>query len=309
MELIRVIDRLTGREVVEKVYGERFLKLVYGSGWGAKTLGRWLLRPMVRCPLFSWLYGQWQKLPFTRRKVIPFVRAFDLDPSEFETPVDSFGSFNDFFVRKLKAEARPIASGEELAIVPSDGRYRVFPEITSSTAFSLKGERFCLSRLLQDAALASTYEGGSMVVGRLCPSDAHRFVFPVSCIPERSSLIRGGLSSVNPWATRGDLSVFVENKRVMTPLKSEIFGTVLFLEIGATNVGSVIQTFLPGVAQKKGDEKGYFSFGASAIVLLFQPSRFLMAPDLVGFSYGGKEVLCRMGQVLGTAMTQSRFFE
>lgn len=295
--MIKYIDRITGKETEEKVYGEKILHFLYEKNQPLNSLiGTPFAHFLSRNAWISAAYGYWQKCGITKSKIKPFIDKFQVDPSEFLNPVEEFCSFNDFFIRKLKPDARPMAGTE--AVIPADGRYRFFPNISQTDGFVVKGKKFNLAELLQDSVLAQRYENGSLVMARLCPSDYHRFHFPFDCIPEESKLINGWLYSVNPIAIEQNINIFTENKRSLCSLNSELFGKVLFLEIGATNVGSINQTYKPNSIQLKGAEKGYFAFGGSALILLFEPGRIQFAEDLIKLSRYGKEIRCLLGQPL-----------
>ena len=152
----------------------------------------------VRNPLFSALYGWWQKQPITKRKIAPFIKNFHIDTSEFLDDPTTFRSFNDFFIRKLKPSARPFSLDPKMAIIPADGRYYFYQNIKEADGFLVKGEKFDLHSLLQDDPLAHRYAHGSMVLARLCPTDYHRYHFPCDCIPGPTRFINGWLYSVNP---------------------------------------------------------------------------------------------------------------
>ncbi len=296
---ITYYDRVTQREEKEKVYGHFFLKILYGKGVLSRFLSLFLLPLFSRIHLLSWLYGAYQKSRLSKHKVIPFVSKFDVDASEFLESVDSFASFNDFFIRRLKPECRPMVANDEIAVLPADARYLVFPNIEREEGFWIKGKKFCLEKLLQSKELAERYRQGSMVIARLCPVDYHRFHFPFQCIPGKAVLINGFLFSVNPIALKRNINYLSENKRMVTELQTEKFGTVLYLEIGATYVGSIEQTYIPGKTHAKGDEKGYFSFGGSCLILLFEPDRIIFDSDLVEHSVRKMEVRGLLGQSLG----------
>lgn len=298
---IYYIDRKTHQIEKEKVYGHFFLKLLYGDGWISKCLSVFLLPIFARISFLSWLYGVFQKSRFSRDKIIPFIRAYDVDDSEFLFPADSFRSFNDFFIRHLKPECRPINEEKRVAILPADARYLVFPEIEKAGGFWVKGEKFSLKELLGDSQLAQRYQNGSMVIARLCPVDYHRFHFPCACIPGEAKLINGPLFSVNPIALKRNINILSENKRMITELQTQDFGNVLYLEIGATYVGSIHQTYPSGKLCKKGMEKGYFSFGGSSLILLFEPKRIIFDQDLIESSAKKMEVRGWLGQSLGRA--------
>jgi phosphatidylserine decarboxylase len=297
MKEIVFLDRLTKKRVQEKVYGQTFLRLVYGDRFT-------FLRSWVSChPFVSRLYGALQKSGLSRRKIVPFLKKFEVDSSEFLDPVSSFRSFNDFFIRKLNPSARPIAPGRDVAILPADARYLVYPNIEKTDGFVVKGKKFSLESFLRNRELAQRYANGSMLIARLCPSDYHRFHFPCHCLPSEPECIPGHLYSVNPMALRKNIEIFSENKRVITFLRTNQFGDVLFIEVGATCVGSIHQTYTPLEPYAKGDEKGYFSFGGSTLVLLFESGKIQFDQDLIDASQEGLEVKGLMGQTLGRALS------
>lgn len=293
---LEYLNRSTNRVEEERIYGKIFIHLLYGKHWFT-----WLFcPPFSRLPFLSKLYGYLQKRPKSKKKIIPFIHTFHVDPSEFLDPVDSFASFNDFFIRKLKPSARPLAPSD--AVLPADGRYRVYSNFLHEERFFVKNAKFSIESLLQNKTLAHKYAQGSVVIARLAPVDYHRFHFPCDCIPEEPQLINGHLYSVNPIALHRNIHILTQNKRVITPLKTEHFGTILYIEIGATFVGSIQQTFTPNQPYKKGDEKGYFEFGGSCLILLFEPFRIKFDSDLLQTSHHGLEILGKMGQSLGAAL-------
>ncbi len=303
MTEIRYIDRDTKRVETEQIYGKFFIHLLYGNHFFSAIL-RVLIVPLIAYfSFFSRLYGKFQKSRLSKFKVVPFIEKYQIDSTEFLDPVDSFQSFNDFFIRQLKPSARPITDGNDVAILPADARYLVFPNILRSDGFVVKGQKFTLETLLQNNTHAHKYHQGSMVIARLCPLDYHRFHFPCNCVPDPAAAIPGPLFSVNPLALRKDISILSKNKRMITELDTKHFGIVLFIEVGATYVGSIHQTYQPQKHYAKGDEKGYFSFGGSCVIMLFEPFRIQLDQDLIEASSQHMEVLGKMGQSLGKALS------
>jgi len=140
-----------------------------------------------------------------------------------------------------------------------------------------------------------------MVISRLCPVDYHRFHFPFAGIPSEPRLIKGPLFSVSPIALRRNIHYLVQNKRMLTELESSVFGSVACFEVGATNVGTIVHTFVSGRPVAKGEEKGLFKFGGSCVITLFQPGRIRFDQDLVEQSRACLETYARMGDRLGVA--------
>lgn len=297
MKPIIYIERTTGTHCVEKVYGESTLRFLYGNGFG-----KWLSPILAKNPICSTFYGYIQKSGKSAKKVIPFINKYGIDSTEFLEPPSHFKSFNDFFIRKLKLAVRPIAQGDNIAVMPADGRYYFYPNIDTCDGFIVKGEKFDLKELLNDEKLAQQYCNGSLVIGRLCPVDYHRFHFACNGIPGDTKVINGWLYSVNPIAIKQNIKIFTQNKRTLCELQTDHFGKVLVMEFGATTVGTIIETYTPHQPCLKGDEKGYFSFGGSALMLIFEKDRIAFDSDLLAATAQGLEIRCQMGQSLGKAI-------
>jgi len=297
MKEIFYIDRQSKEKRKEIVYGEKALLFLYSDKWYVKLISRPILALLCRFYLFSRIYGWIQKRGFSKKKVSPFIQKFALNKEEFAKK--EFSSFNDFFTRKLIPSARPVDPNPEVAVMPADGRYLAYQSFEEIKEIFIKGQNFKLSEFLKDGQLAEKYSNGAIVIARLCPIDYHRFHFPFDCTASKPKLINGKLHSVNPMALWENIKYLNENKRVITELKSDKFGDVLFVEIGAINVGSIHQTFNPDSKQMKGSEKGYFSFGGSCIVMLFEPKKIKIDQDILDASYQKIEVYAKMGQPLG----------
>lgn len=287
---IQFFNRLTQRLETETVYGEGPLRFVYEN-----PLGQLALHALVKRSMFSAWYGSRMDSPASAAKIAPFIKEYGVDVSEFADPMEGYKSFNDFFYRKLKPAARPIVADEDAIALPADGRHLVIPDVSQCRDFLVKGIRFDITALLGDSGLSSRFEKGSVLISRLCPTDYHRFHFPCGGIAESPRKIHGALFSVSPIALMKRPTIFWENKRYVTRMRTQGLGDVVFLEVGATCVGSVVHTSTPGQIICKGDEKGYFRFGGSCVITLFEPGRVRFSADLLEHSAKGREVYARMG--------------
>ena len=158
---------------------------------------------------------------------------------------------------------------------------------------------FDLAKLLQDDSLTAQFSDGSLLLSRLCPVDYHRFHFPAAGIPGPTRLINGPLYSVNPIALCQNIHILTTNKRCVTELETESFGKVLVLEIGATCVGSICQTYSAGDQVQKGAQKGYFRFGGSSTITIFEAGRVKFDQDLVENSKQQRELYAKIGDRMG----------
>ena len=291
-EAVRFVNRRSGKIEEEQIYGEKALRWTYETGFGKVAL-----HLLVSRRLFSRWYGRRMSRPASRELVLPFIRDYGLDPEEFAEPPDQFATFNDFFYRKLKPSARPVDTSPASVVFPADGRHFVIPRLGSETRVFAKGQRFDCAALLGEAA--PDFAGGSLLISRLCPVDYHRFHFPCEGTPGQSRPLDGPLFSVSPIALRKNLSWLWENHRHLTIVESPSAGKVAIIEIGATCVGSILQTYQPGLPVVKGTEKGYFAFGGSCVITVFQADRVRFDADIVSASEGGLEIHAFMGDHLG----------
>jgi phosphatidylserine decarboxylase len=291
---ISLRNRHTGGTEVERVYGEAWLHRLYGN-----PLGKLTLHALVKRAIFSKLYGQAMDQPKSAARILPFIKEYNLNPDEFADPVSTYRTFNEFFYRKLKPEARPIDPRPEMAVLPADGRHLGFQNARQANSIFAKGQSFDIPTLLADRTLGERYAEGTVVCSRLCPVDYHRFHFPVAGVAQAPVLTPGPLFSVNPIALRRHVNYLWENKRQRMSIDAGPFGLVTIVAVGATNVGTIVETYPVDGTVKKGDEKGYFRFGGSFLVTLFEPGKIILEPDLVAAGETATEVYARIGSPLG----------
>lgn len=290
-----VFDRRRGELVREEVLGDRWLRLAYSA-----PLRRLTTAVLFRRALWSRLLGWYADRPRSRRRIAGTIAQLGLDPGEFRDPVSQYKSFNEFFCRHLRDGSRPFDPAPECLASPADCRVLVFPYLSDLACVPVKGCPFSVRGLLgpgqeEDAA---DFDGGALVVCRLCPADYHRFHYPAAGHEGAHWTVPGALHSVNPLALELGLNVFAENRRQVSLLDLEGFGLCAFVEVGAFGVARIVQTHDRGRFAKM-DEKGYFCFGGSTIVLVFRAGAVTFDADLLERSAAGVEVLVRCGETLG----------
>jgi len=287
---IQYYERESGQLKTEKVAGEKWLVWLYYNPIGEATL--WVL---AKRKLVSAIYGNRMDRTSSAKKIQPFIEDFDIDMSIAQK--QEFSNFNDFFTRKLKADARPVDTSSTVVVSPADGKILAYADISNSW-FIVKGYRFDVSSFLDNPDLAQKYHDGALLIIRLAPMDYHRFHFPVSGNSSPNKKIDGDYYSVNPFALRKKAEIFCLNKREYTILSNPLFGDVVMAEVGATMVGSIEQTY-KGSSVNKGEEKGYFKFGGSTVVLLFEKSKIHIDDDLLSNTAKGYETSVKMGERIG----------
>jgi phosphatidylserine decarboxylase len=270
----------------ESVYGDSSIRLLYETFWGQK------ISDLASQPFFSKLAGALQDSFLSRHHIQPFIEHFHIQMDEFEK--GPFKSFNDFFSRRFLNGKRNFTANQNELPAFAEGRYLGFNKVTPDTLFPVKGNFLSATDLLQNHDKAKPFEGGPVIIARLCPVDYHRFHFPDDGEVIEKWNIEGDLQSVNPIALKYKNEVFITNERQVSLLKTKNFGLLAYIEVGAMFVGKIVQSY-KGENFKRGDEKGYFLFGASTVIVLGQPGKFEIDKTFANNSLKGLETFIRLG--------------
>lgn len=292
--MIQIFNRKTKSYEEEKVFGDKYIKWCYES-----PLGKSMTELIVKRKIISSIYGFYCDRALSKRKIPGFVKDYEINMQECIKVENEFTSFNDFFSRKLKPEAREIDMNPSKLISPGDGRLFAYENINMDDLIQVKHLTYSLSELLCDDDIAKEYNEGTCLVLRLCPTDYHRFHFIDSGVPKESKFINGNYYSVNPTALERIPKLYCQNKREWSIFKSDNFGDIIYVEVGATCVGSIIQTYTPEVKVKKGQEKGYFKFGGSTAILFFKKNVVKIDDDILNQTNLGFECKIQMGETIG----------
>jgi len=292
--MIKYYNRKENKYEIEKVAGEKYLNWSYSS-----PSGKGLVELLLKKKLFSKLYGHYCDTKLSSRKIKDFVENFDIDMSIYSKTYDEHASFNEFFIRALNKDARIIDKNNNILISPCDGKVSAYENINLNDLVQVKGFTYSLKELLQDNEIYNLYDGGTCLIFRLCPTDYHRFHFIDDGVCSDTTKIKGHYYSVNPVALKSIQKLFCQNKREWSIFSSDNFGDVIYMEVGATCVGSIIQSYSPNTKITKGEEKGYFKFGGSTVILFFKKDTVKIHEDLLAQTQLGFETSVLMGEKIG----------
>lgn len=266
-------------------FQDKFLELLYGT-----AVGRIFVRPLTM-PAVSKLGGCFFKSRLSGCMIQGFIRKNHIDMSEYEP--ENYKSYNDFFVRKIKKGKRIIDANEDVLISPCDGKLSVYP-IDKEGVFRIKNTDYTAASLLRDKKLAEKYEGGYCFVIRLTVDNYHHYCYVDNGKKSRNRYIPGIFHTVNPIAL--DFSeVYKENSRAYTMIKTDNFGKVIQMEVGAMMVGKIVNHHEKAVV-RKGQEKGYFEFGGSTVVVMTRRNSVSVRMDILENMKEGYETLVKMGE-------------
>lgn len=292
--MIKYYNRKQNKYEIEKVAGEKYLNWSYSS-----PSGKGLVELLLKKKLFSKLYGYYCDTKISSRKIKDFIKDFDIDMSLYTKSYDEYTSFNDFFIRSLNISTRIIDKNNNTLISPCDGKISAFDNINLNDLVQIKGFTYSLKELLKDNEVYNLYDGGTCLIFRLCPTDYHRFHFIDDGVCGDTTKIKGHYYSVNPIALKNVKKLFCQNKREWSIFHSDNFGDVIYVEVGATCVGSIIQSYSPNSKITKGSEKGYFKFGGSTVILFFKKNVVKIHENLLTQTQLGFETSVLMGEKIG----------
>lgn len=259
--------------------------------------GRMVLKLLVQ-PRVSVFAGRILSSGVSKPFIPWYIRKNHIDMSGVWIPHGGFSSFNDFFTRKripgggFKAEKGEIIS-------PCDG-FLTPVKIEKDTVFDIKNAEYSLKDLLRSPGLSERFRDGMAFIFRLTPANYHRYCYPAKGKILASRRIEGVLHCVRPVALR-TFPVFVQNTREYDLIKTDNFGLMVQMEVGALFVGR-IKNHSPNRKTKQvlaGEEKGYFEFGGSTIVLLFEKDRVVLIEELYGRINENGEIPVHIGETIG----------
>ena len=279
---------LQGKKVSNITNQGQLLSFLYNN-----IFGRMLLKPLIQ-PQVSKLAGRYLSSAHSKWLISKFIERNEINMDIYEEC--DYSSFNDFFTRKIKPDSRPVPEDLDVLISPCDCLATVYP-IQENTTFSIKNTEYTLRSLLRSPRLAKRFRGGYAYILRLTVEDYHRYLYSVSGKQSKNYHIDGTFHTVNPIAN-DYLPIYKENTREYTVIHSKEFGDVLQMEVGALLVGK-ISNHKQSTVVTRGEEKGFFEYGGSTIVVLTQKGRVTPRSDLLTNSKNGYETKVLQAHPLG----------
>jgi phosphatidylserine decarboxylase len=291
---IKYINRKKNNQLEnETVYGEKWVRWCYESGTGKK------LQKLIGLPVISRMYGHLQDGIASQGKVLPFIEKFNINMDEFvlennEAGGVPYSSFNNFFIRKFKEGRRNFPEENHKMGACAEARYFAWDKITPELKVPVKGVDLLPEEIIDHPEYSNMFQEGPLMIARLCPVDYHRFHYP-----DDGELVdrykRGSeLQSVNPLALKYKSDIFLKNERMVSILKTKNFGHLAYVEVGAVMVGKIVQS-AKGKNFQRGDEKGYFLFGGSTVIVIGEKGKWSPSEDILNNTAHNLETYITLG--------------
>lgn len=266
----------------------KVLNLLYHTAPGRACL------KFLTMPCLSKAAGRFLDSSMSKVLINGFIKSNNIDMEDYEDV--SFASFNEFFRRSIKKEARPVNYEPSNFIAPCDGNLTVY-KIDGHNEFEIKNSRYTINDLLKDKKLASKYNNGYCMVFRLCVDNYHRYHYLDSGIKTTNRHIEGVLHTVQPIAVEA-VDVYTQNTREYTVLRTDNFDDVVQMEVGAMLVGRICN-YHEKKRFVRGEEKGCFEYGGSTIILLVKDGVLDIEDEIIYNSQEDIETPVKFGQVIG----------
>ena len=287
---MEIYDRKLKKTVDEVDVNANTTKKLYDTFWG-RVLVKILKRPFV-----TKFVGFVLSRRISRVIVKTFIKKSKIDMSDY--PERKYKSFNDFFTREIKEGRRPISEGKKDLIAPCDSLLTAY-KISSDLTVEIKSSYYTVPELLKDEKLAKEYNNGYLMLFFLTPRDYHHYCYLYNGTRDEYKKIKGVFHTLNPLACK-KVKVYAENTREYTVIHSENFGDVVSMEVGALLVGKMRNNSKKEF--KKGEEKGYFEYGASSIVLLFKEGTVEIDKDILTQTAKDIETRVKYGEKVGKSL-------
>lgn len=280
-----IYDRVTKSYINEKE--SNLLKFLYSNIFGR------LIIKLLTYKFFTKLGELYMNSRLSKLKIKRFIKKNNIDMNEYKET--EYKNFDEFFIRDIELKNRPLLLEENLLVSPCDSKLSIY-KIDSSTNISIKNSFYTISELLQDDSLAQKYKDGYCLVFRLCVDDYHHYYYIDDGKIISRKKINGRFNTVRPIALK-HAKVFSENTREYCVIDSKNFGNIIQMEVGALMVGKICN--LPKDSFSRGDEKGYFRFGGSTVVLLFEHDKIVFDDDILDKVDKDIEIKVKLFDVIG----------
>lgn len=283
-----------GEKIEKQTVMDKICSLVYGN-----AVGRMFVKPFTT-PVVSRFVGACLDSRLSVLLAVPYKMMFPVDMSQYKPK--AYSSYNEFFTREIKPEYRPVDGETGSLVSPSDGKLSLY-HISKDLQITIKNSVYSIASLLKSRELAEEYKNGYAVVIRLTGEDYHHYCYVADGVKGKNHYLNGVFHMLHP-VVREQIPVYKENAREFCRIRTKYFGELIQMEVGAMMVGRICNLQQGMTEVFKGEEKGYFAYGGSTVVVLVKENMVDFDEDLLENSKEQIETLVKMGERIGFCRNQ-----
>lgn len=285
--MTRIYDRQTKKISIENQYKENILNYIYNN-----ICGRILLKIWFSLPIYSKIVARSKKSKKSIKDIEPFIQKHNIKIEQFEDK--KYISFNDFFIRKYKKQYLNIDSKKNSLIAPAESKLLVY-KIEKDLKIKIKSSIYDLYEIVKENNIETTFMDGYILIFRLAVTDYHRYIFIDNGKIIKSQKIKGKLHTVSSISDK--YKIYKENTREVNYIDYSNLGKTIQIEVGAMQVGKIVNN--KKEVFEKGEEKGYFEYGGSTIILIIKKDKVEIDSDILENSKLEVETKIRLGERIG----------
>ena len=285
--MAKIYDRQNKKIVEENQYKEEVLNFLYNNLFGRILLKMWFITP-----IYSKIIAKRKNSKKSIKEIEPFIIKNNIKIDEFEDK--KYISFNDFFIRKYKKENMHINKEKNTLISPAESKLLVY-NIEKDLKVKIKGSIYSLFEIVKDNEIEKEFIDGKILIFRLGVNDYHRYISIDDGRLIKTNKIKGKLHTVSSISDK--YKIYKENAREVNYLECSNLGKIIQIEVGAMQVGKIVN--LKKDKFTKGEEKGYFEYGGSTIVVIIKKDKIEIDQDILENSKNGIETKIKIGEKIG----------
>jgi phosphatidylserine decarboxylase len=255
-------------------------------------------------PAYDWFVAALQHTRRSATKIEGFVRKHKIDMSEFEPVI--YRSYAEFFTRRFRDGMRRFPRAPKSMGAFAEGRYFGWKALDPEQRFPIKNSSLNMEKILGNSSRVKPFIGGPVLLARLSPVDYHHLHYPDDGHTLSQYRIGGRLWTIHWKALQSKPDILFKNERAVQFLQTKNFGRLGFVEIGAMTVGRIIQVHESKKPFRRGDEKAYFNFGGSAVLVLGEKGRWIPTKDILQNTSDCVETYVRLGEPIAAAARQRK---
>ena len=280
---MKMVDRKTKKEYELKY--SKSVTFLYQNIFGRVVL------KLLNNRLMANIVAKYMNSKLSIKRIQKTIKENKIDMNNFQQ--EDWPSFNAFFIRKKKNLNFDMDKNHFVS--PCDSKLLAI-KLNKDSMFDIKGSIYTLKDIIKED-LSKEYQNGYALIFRLEVGDYHRYHFIDDGTKEDYKFIKGCLHTVQPIAYN-KYKIFHKNCREYTTLHTKNFGDIIEVEVGAMMIGKITNN-KSITSFKKGDEKGYFEFGGSTIILFVKDKQVILDNDILFNSSLGKETIVACGEKIG----------